>query len=211
MWILFACLVSSIVLASILEGLLHQFVLHKGHKRFLWGVLFGAFRAHALEHHPEYRDDQYHRPAPEEESRISLGWYTMPIVLTLLSPGIWAVWAWLGMGAGLIMIGTIVGYYIVYETFHWLMHFPHPGGRGRWFQRWRPLAAIFDWFDKRHYVHHLADDRNFNVILPFYDWLTGRYTIRIEQVPWAIRLRTWRNKRRAAALKRRIAERRRAT
>lgn len=198
---LFGVAVGSLILASLIEGLLHQFVLHTNQKRLFFGVLKGAFRAHSVEHHPAYRGSNYHRPAPEEEKRISLGWYTLPLILALLSPifvilGVYVSW----VGA-LVFYGVLISYYIAYEFLHWHMHFPSRHGRPRWYARVRVMRDIFQWFDARHYVHHLADDRNFNVVLPIYDLLFGRYTTHIGRVPWAVRLRKWRAKRRSQRLR----------
>ena len=191
----------TIVLGSIIEGLLHQFILHTAQKKALGGILYGAFRAHSIEHHPAYRDDNYHRPAPVNEKRISLEWYTLPIILILTSPITWWIWTTFGIAAGLMVPVTMTVYYAMYETLHWHMHFPPKNGKPRWFERIKPVKLYFDWFDKRHFIHHLADDRNFNVVLPFYDWMTGRYTTREKNIPWAIKIRTNRNRKKSEAIR----------
>ncbi len=198
---------ATIVFASVVEGLLHQFILHTGQKKVLFGWLYGAYRAHAIEHHPAYRGDDYHQPAPVDEQKISLGWYTLPIVLLVTSPIYYAVWVWLGPGAGLAMPITVTLYYTFYEFLHWHMHFPKADGSARWYHKYPPLKNLFDWFDKRHYIHHLIDDTNFNVVLPVYDLMTGRYTTKEGQLPWAIRIR----KRRAIARSEKLRTERKST
>src|SRR5690349_10330682 len=72
--------------ASTLEGLFHQFILHKGQKKILGGALYVAYHKHAIEHHPAYRGDDYHRDAPFGEAKISLGPLMMPAVLVFTAP-----------------------------------------------------------------------------------------------------------------------------
>lgn len=200
--LLIITVLSSIFVASIIEGLLHQFVLHTAQRKALFGVLYSAFRAHAIEHHPAYRDKNYHRPAPADEKRISLEWYTLPLVLIVTSPLTWLAWKYFGIVCGIAVPVTLSGYYFLYETLHWLMHFPLKSGRPRWFQRIAPIRWYFEWFNKRHFIHHLVDDRNFNVVFPIYDWLTGRYTTSESRIPWAIRIRKKRNLAKAEAIRR---------
>jgi hypothetical protein len=193
--------IATVVLASILEGLLHQFILHTPQKKLLGGVLYGAFHSHAIEHHPAYRAESYHQPPNEKESKISLGWYTLPLVLAILSPIAYLLWRFVGVASAITFMGTLVAYYTTYELLHWHMHFPKNDGTRKKILMVFPFRQIFDWFDRRHYVHHLADDRNYNVVIPVYDLLTGRYTTDIEKVPWANRLRTKRNLKKSQALR----------
>ncbi|HET6645595.1 MAG TPA: hypothetical protein VFG65_08880 [Fimbriimonadales bacterium] len=190
-----------IAVSSVIEGLLHQFILHTPQKKFLGGVLYKAFHAHAIEHHPAYRDEDYHREAPAHEKRISLEWYTLPLMLIITSPLAWVLWKNFGWAPGLMVPITMTIYYATYETLHWHMHFPPRNGKPRWFENIKPIKAYFDWFDKRHFIHHLADDRNFNVVLPVYDLVTGRYTTDVDRLPWAIALRKKRNMKKSEAIR----------
>lgn len=200
------CVVALTILASVVEGIFHQFILHTPQKRLLWGLLQRAFHAHALEHHPKFRADKYQQTPGPEDSKISLEWYFLPTVLLLFSPltiGAWMLW---GFWEALTVVLTTTAYYTAYEFLHWNMHFPKKGERLRWFRRFQPLKCIFEWFDRRHFVHHLADDRNFNVVLPIYDILVGRYSVNITHIPWAIRLRKKRNLRRSQKLREQLGK-----
>lgn len=198
---LFGVAVGTLVLASLIEGFLHQFVLHTNQKRLLFGVLKGAFRAHSMEHHPAYRGSNYHRPAPQGEKRISLGWYTLPLILAILFPVFVLLGVYVSWLSASVFYGGLILYYTAYEFLHWHMHFPSKDGKPRWYARVRVTRGVFRWFDARHYVHHLADDRNFNVVLPLYDLVFGRYSTCIEHVPWAVRWRQRRARRRSEALR----------
>ena len=193
---------ATIVLASIVEGLFHQFILHTHQKRLLGGVLKAAFVAHALEHHPQFRADKYHHEPTEHDKKISLEWFTLPIVLIMFIPIAYGAYLLFGWGAAIAVYAVITTYYAFYEFLHWNMHFPGDDPRGRWFRRFQPLKGLFKWFDERHFVHHLADDRNFNVVLPIYDLMIGRYTTDVERIPWAVRRRTRKNLEKSAELRR---------
>ena len=202
--IVFLVVLGSVIIASVAEGLLHQFILHTGQKKVLFGWLYGAYHAHAIEHHPAYRGDDYHQPAHEDEQKISLGWYTLPLILLVTSPITWGLYSWLGLGAGIAFPATVICYYTFYEFLHWHMHFPKADGSARWYHKYPPLKNLFDWFDKRHYIHHMIDDTNFNVVIPVYDLMVGRYTTKEGHLPWAIRVR----KKRALARSEKLREER---
>lgn len=177
------------IVCSVIEGLFHQFILHTPQKKLFGGALYVSYHAHAIEHHPAYRGDEYHREAPEEEAPISLGPLMWPSLMVFTSPLTVTAWLWLGWQAGITVPLTFTVYYIAYEFLHWHMHFPRKDGKPRWYHAFPPSSQLFKWFDKRHYVHHIADDRNYNVVLPFYDLATGHYTTDESRIPWAVRKR----------------------
>ncbi len=184
-----------VFICSIIEGLFHQYILHTPQKKLLWGILFRSYHAHSIEHHPAYRGEDYHREAPPEEQPISLGPLMWPALMVFTSPLTILAFLWLGPAAGWTVPITFTLYYITYEFMHWHMHFPRKDGKPRFYHAFPPSRQLFQWFDKRHYVHHIADDRNYNVIFPIYDLITGHYTTDENVIPWAVK------KRKARALK----------
>ncbi|MCW5935996.1 MAG: hypothetical protein KIT11_01650 [Fimbriimonadaceae bacterium] len=178
-----------VVFASVIEGLFHRYILHTPQKKLLRGLLIPSYISHSVEHHPAYRGEDYHRDAPETEQPISLGPMMWPATMLVTSPITIAVWLTLGPAAGIAVPATFTLYYIAYEFLHWHMHFTRPDGEPRWYHSWPPSRQLFQWFDKRHYIHHMDDSRNYNVVLPFYDIFTGHYSLSEESVPWGIRRR----------------------
>lgn len=178
----------ALAFSSALEGVFHQFVLHTPQKRCLRGALLCSYRMHALEHHPAYRGESYHVHPPDDEAKVSLGPYMLPAILVVTSPlsvllyqaTPWAAWTFLL---------TLTAYYVAYEFLHWHMHFKRPDGKPRFYHSWRPSRQLFEWFDNRHYIHHMADDRNFNVVLPLYDVAFGTYSTAEGYDPPAVRRR----------------------
>jgi hypothetical protein len=198
-----------IVLASMLEGLFHQFILHTGQRKLFGGALYVAYHAHAIEHHPAYRAENYHRPAPEEEAKISLGPFMLPATLLFISPITAFLWWQWGATAGITLMAVATAYYAMYEFLHWHMHFPRADGKPRFYHSWAPSRQLFEWFDKRHYIHHIADDRNFNVVIPIYDIVTGRYTTDENKAPWAVRRRREKALAKSAAIRAQVEEKKR--
>jgi len=178
----------AVFFASIIEGLFHQFILHTPQRRLFGGKLYAAFDKHALQHHPEYREDDYHKVPDHHENPISLGPLMWPATMLFISPVTIGLWMWLGPVAVTFPI-VITLYYVMYEFIHWHMHFPKADGTPRWYHRYPPTKNLFDWFDKRHYAHHMIDDLNFNVVIPFYDLMIGHYTMDHTKLPWGIRRR----------------------
>src|SRR5205085_1931654 len=87
---------SCVAVCSIIEGIFHQFILHTPQRKFLGGALFMSYHYHAIEHHPAYRAEDYHRPAPDTEQPISLGPFMWPALMIVTSPITIGVWLWLG-------------------------------------------------------------------------------------------------------------------
>jgi hypothetical protein len=176
----------SVVSCSIVEGLFHRYILHTRLKGPIGDLLEVSYVSHAIEHHPAYRGEDYHRPAPEEEKPISLGPVMWPALMILVSPVTVGLWMWRGPAVALTVPIAYTLYYIMYEFLHWHMHFPRKDGKPRWYHAFPPSRQLFEWFDKRHYVHHDADDRNFNVVFPVYDLMVGTYTTDPNVIPRAI-------------------------
>lgn len=191
----------SVVFASVIEGLFHRYILHTPQRRIFKGRLYAAFDKHALQHHPEYREENYHKAPDHYESPISLGPLMWPATMLFTSPVTVGLWLWLGPVA-LVFPATLSAYYVMYEFLHWHMHFPKPDGTPRWYHKFPPTKNLFEWFDKRHYAHHMIDDTNFNVVLPVYDLVVGHYTTDYNNIPWGIR----RRKRRALAKSERLRQ-----
>ncbi|MBS1721710.1 MAG: hypothetical protein JSS66_01755 [Armatimonadetes bacterium] len=193
-----------VILCSVIEGLFHQYILHTPQQKLFGGALYLSYHYHAVEHHPAYRAEHYHRPAPDTEAPISLGPLMWPALMLFTSPITVGVWYFLGWKAGITVPIVFTLYYISYEFLHWHMHFPKKDGSPRWYHAFPPSSQLFKWFDKRHYIHHIADDRNYNVVWPIYDLLFGHYTTDEKVVPWAVRRRKARALRKSQEIRKQL-------
>jgi hypothetical protein len=74
----------------------------------------------------------------------------------------------LGPNAGYILMITIVGQYLIYETFHYCCHV-----RDNWFVR---HSAFINTIRRHHTAHHnygIMMARNLNLTFPIADWVMG--------------------------------------
>ena len=151
-----------ILWCSICEWCLHRFVMHK--------VPFGftyAYNAHTKVHHHVFKyDETYHAQNKEDVKTIPMAWWN-GIVISIL-----AGLPMLVFGYKLFLLSFVVSmcYYGVYEFIHWCMHLPKRRGvEYRW------------WFVKlngHHLLHHRYMYKNYNVVLPFADFIFGTLLLR---------------------------------
>jgi len=146
-----------ILWCSICEWLLHKYVMHR--------VPFGfnyAYKAHTKVHHHVFKYDKtYHSQNQEDVKTIPMAWWN-GIVISILAGLPMFVF---GYKMFLLTFVVSMCYYGVYEFIHWCMHLPK---RRKVEYRW--------WYKKlngHHLLHHRYMYKNYNVVLPFADWLFG--------------------------------------
>jgi hypothetical protein len=158
--ILLACAASSVVYASFFEWTLHRFVMHRPILGFSY-----PYRSHGITHHTIFGSAKnYHLLEEQNRHLVTMAWWNGPVLMLINAPaGLAAGYlahTWWGVVAFMV---ALVGYYVIYEYFHWCMHVPGP----RWFQTTR----LFKWVDQHHRLHHLQPMRNLNVVIPIADFI----------------------------------------
>lgn len=156
-----------IVVASFFEWTLHRYFMHKNVKWFSY-----PFKSHALVHHQLFKADHtYHVHKKEDEAEIPMAWWNGPaIIFGCCLPFIAGS---LILGHWWMLLGGFVSatlYYIAYEYMHFCMHKP----RERSVER----NGIFFRLNGHHLLHHRYMHKNFNVVLPLADALTGTLLVR---------------------------------
>jgi len=120
-------------------------------------------------------DETYHAQEGDDGKKIPMAWWN-GIVIALLSSLPLLVFGW-----KLFVLNYIVAlcYYGIYETLHWYMHLPK-----------KRKIEYKTWYRKlngHHILHHRYMNKNFNVVLPFADWIFGtlikKSPIKFNQVP----------------------------
>ena len=146
-----------ILWCSICEWLLHRYIMHKP----LFGFQY-SYKAHTKVHHNIFKyDESYHLQKEEDKNTIPMAWWNGIVIATL------AGLPMLVFGYKVFTLTFVVAlcYYSVYEFIHWCMHLPKRRGvEYRW------------WYIKlngHHLLHHRYMNKNYNVVLPFADWLFG--------------------------------------
>ena len=150
-------IVGLILWCSICEWTLHRYLMHKSLFKFEY-----AYKAHTKVHHHVFKYDKtYHSQSQEDVKTIPMAWWNGVVIATLAGLPMFI------FGYKMFILTFVVAlcYYGVYEFIHWCMHLPKRRGvEYRW------------WFRKlngHHLLHHRYMHKNYNVVLPFADWLFG--------------------------------------
>jgi len=160
--------------ASLFEWIYHRYWLHRP-----W-LPPQMFTAHTLVHHQLCKhEDTFHVTEEEQEEALSFQWWGGP-VLTAINAIPWAIAALLTRGTGYpgwvvtaTVAGTILVYYIVYESLHYQMHKPTVPFIER--------SRFFQFIKNHHRLHHVYMGKNFNVVLPLADLVLGTLVLRDPQ------------------------------
>ena len=163
----------SVVYASLLEYLLHKFVMHRP-----VGSLTYPFKAHTLTHHRIFRaDSTYHLTNEKDKWTIPMAWWNGPVLILILAipPALLSVV--IGNWWILIVAATIgAKYYLTYEYIHWCMHLPRQ--KKRMIERMWIVGWMFYRLNGHHLLHHRHMNKNYNVVLPLWDLCLGSLLVR---------------------------------
>ena len=152
---------------SFFEWVLHRYVMHQPVGKFVY-----PFEAHAIVHHRTFKADHtYHLIDEADRHTIPMAWWNGP-VLVLLGQIPFLIIS-LFIGNYWLVLGTFItgaAYYAAYEYIHWCMHLPK--------KRKLERSWIFFRLNGHHLLHHRYMHKNFNVVLPLADFLTGTLLLR---------------------------------
>ena len=173
------------LLTNMNEWYIHRDLLH--HRFPLAPVLYDR---HTPMHHMIYVTDDMAIRDWREFHLVLIPSYGLFLIFVSLLPLTAAIWWLLSKNVALLYTATAMGYAVSYEWMHLSYHLPkdHPIGRLR-------IVGILR---NHHAVHHdprLMQRWNFNVTLPFWDWVQG--TI-VKDVPTALAASPGRRDHRAA-------------
>ena len=151
------------VFMSFLEHSVHRHLMHK--KTILSQRLRSfkkTFEHHAILHHGHYSkifSDEPAAPGEDRHLRLSIreGFLeTLPVAALL---------AVFSLQGALIFELVVCSHHFVWNKIHLEMHKPEH----RFFSRW----SAYKFLARHHYLHHKYQNKNFNVVLPFADYVVG--------------------------------------
>jgi hypothetical protein len=152
---------ATMIAANAFEWRVHKDVLHR---RF-W-PLGEIFERHTPQHHGVYHTGTMAMRDWKEMRMVLIPAAGVLGIVAATAPAAAAIGALLSPNAGWLFLATSASYMVSYELLHLSYHLPedHPIAR-------TPLIA---WLRRHHAVHH--DPRNmqrwnFNVTVPFWDWV----------------------------------------
>ena len=120
------------------------------------------FEAHALVHHRHYSEIFSDEPVPVgEDKEIRLTVSKAPLK-ALPFAAVIALASWEG---AVIFVAAMYFHHWSWNKIHLEMHKPEQ----RVFSTW----AVYKFLARYHWLHHKYRDKNFNVVLPFADYVLG--------------------------------------
>lgn len=151
------------VLMSFLEHQIHRRLMHR--KTFLSRRLLPfkkMFEHHAILHHSQYSQvfsDRPGVPGDDRHLRLSIreGFLEVLPMAALL--------AVISLKAAIIFEIVVCLHHFIWGKIHVEMHKPER----HFFSDW----AVYKCLARHHYLHHKHPDKNFNVVLPFADYVLG--------------------------------------
>lgn len=160
----------SVIYASLVEWLLHRFVMHQPFLGFTY-----PFKTHAQTHHRVFKaDESYHLKKEEDRRTIHMAWWNGPALILATTLPAFPIGWWLGRWSIVPIVGLVcAAYYGAYEYLHWCMHLPRAPKRRMVERSW-----VFFRLNGHHLLHHRYMGRNFNVVLPFADFVLGTLLLR---------------------------------
>jgi hypothetical protein len=161
-WLL---IVPVFVLSNLFEWWIHKYVMHR--LVDVW-ALRAIYDRHTRQHHVYFTDNEMTVDSTREFRIIFFPWRALFTFMALGAPFAAALgWA-VNPNAGYILMVTIVGQYLIYETFHYCCHV-----HDNWFVRYMPFVNTIR---RHHTVHHskgIMMEVNMNLTFPIADWLMG--------------------------------------
>jgi hypothetical protein len=149
--------------SNLFEWWIHKYVMHR--LVDIW-ALRAIYDRHTRQHHQYFTDNEMTVDNSREWRIIFFPWRALFTFMALGTPFALALGAIVNPNAGYILMITIVGQYLIYETFHYCCHV-----RDNWFVRNVPLVNTIR---RHHTVHHsqgIMMDVNMNLTFPIADWI----------------------------------------
>ena len=160
------CLIIPIAIAgNFAEWAMHLHIMHRLKDVF---ALRAIYDRHTRQHHQYFTDNDFTISSIKEFRIVFFPWRVL-LVLSLASAVLgWGMALLLGPDAGYMVPITLIGHYMLYESFHFFCHVPENA-----FVRHCP---IINSVRRHHSVHHnmgVMMHINMNLTFPLADWAMG--------------------------------------
>ena len=150
---------------NFVEWGMHRFVMHRRIDVF---ALRAIYERHTREHHQYFTDNEITIDTTREFRIVFFPWR---VLITLgvagSSLGYLATQVF-NSNAGYIVFMTMVGQYVVYETFHYCCHV-----HDNWFVRNMPFVNTIRRHHTAHHNQGIMMKYNMNLTFPIADWVMG--------------------------------------
>jgi hypothetical protein len=151
--------------SNVFEWWIHKYVMHR--LIDVW-ALRAIYDRHTRQHHQYFTNNEMTVDSAREFRIIFFPWRALATFMAFGVPFALGL-AWLvNANAGYTLMVTIVGQYLIYETFHYCCHV-HENG----FVRNFPFVNTIRRHHTAHHNQGIMMDRNMNLTFPIADWLMG--------------------------------------
>ena len=156
-------LIFSVILVSFIE---HQIHCHLMHRRNWLSKRRKSFQriyeSHALDHHKHYSKEFCDEPVPPgEDKEIRLNVHKAPVKMFPIA-----------LIIAIVSIPCAITFLLVATLHHWIwnkIHLEMHKPEDRIYKHW----PIYKFLARHHYLHHQYQNKNFNVVFPFADYIMG--------------------------------------
>jgi hypothetical protein len=153
------------IAGNFFEWGMHKFVMHRLRDVFAVRAIYDR---HTRQHHQYFTDNDPTIHSVKEFRIVFFPWRVL-IVLAVFGGLLgWIAGKAIGPNAGYVVFITMIGHYMVYETFHFCCHVPE-----NWFVRNMPFVNTIR---RHHAAHHnmgIMMHCNMNLTFPVADWAMG--------------------------------------
>ncbi len=151
--------------SNLFEWWIHKYVMHR--LVDVW-ALRAIYDRHTRQHHQYFTDNEMTVQTSREWRIIFFPWRALFTFMGLGTPFAWLLAQAVNGNAGYILMVTIVGQYLIYETFHYCCHV-HDNG----FVRHTPFVNTIRRHHTAHHNYGIMMSHNMNLTFPIADWLMG--------------------------------------
>jgi fatty acid desaturase len=161
-----ALLVATYVGLSAVEYLAHRWPMHSASPARRFPRLFGrAQRTHARVHHQLYRRDSFSESVNVAAPYVGIDLHPTTTVVGM--SWLWAPLLYVSPAAAAAVVAIAAVHGALWTAVHREMHDPE----GRCIAR----LPMYRFWRSYHKTHHQRTDRNFNALVPLFDFICGTY------------------------------------
>jgi len=147
------------------EWWIHKYVMHR--LIDVW-ALRAIYDRHTRQHHQYFTNNEMTVDSTREFRIIFFPWRALFTFMGMGTPFALALGWLINPNAGYVLMVTIVGQYLIYETFHYCCHVHE-----NWFVRNVPFVNTIRRHHTAHHNQGIMMDRNMNLTFPIADWFMG--------------------------------------
>ncbi len=153
------------IAGNFVEWAMHKYVMHRLIDVF---ALRAIYDRHTRQHHQYFTDTEYTIDTTREFRIVFFPWRVLTVLIVSGSALGFLASMIFNPNVGYILFITMIGHYLIYETFHYCCHVHE-----NWFVRNMPFVNTIR---RHHAAHHnlgIMMHKNMNLTFPIADWIMG--------------------------------------